>query len=114
MLPHKHRIPSSELSSIMRFGKRVQTPGLSMVYRVLTISHSRFAFVVSTKIDKRATGRNRMRRLMSESVRLHTQEIKPGIDGVFIAKKGLMGLSQVEVEAQVMEGLKRAGILNAE
>lgn len=127
MLPRENRIPSSELSKIMRFGSRVQTPVLSIVYRVSSIkekqvqnteyrilnteyNRSRFAFVVSTKIDKRATRRNRMRRLMSESVRLHLKEMKAGTNCVCIAKKGLAGLSQTEVEMQVLEALRRAGL----
>ena len=114
MLSKPHRIPSSELSTVMRFGKRMQMDTLSLIYARNAISAVRFTFVVSTKIDKRATRRNRMRRLMSESVRLHLHVITPGCDAVFVAKKGLAGLSQTEVEAQVVGALGKAGILNHE
>lgn len=61
------------------------------------LAKPRFAFIVSTKIDKRATARNRMRRIMSESVRHLISTIQP-IDGIFIAKKNFAGFPQTEIE----------------
>lgn len=69
---------------------------VELIYRKTT-GAPRFAFIVSTKIDKRATARNRMRRTMSESVR-HVMNTIPPIDGIFIAKKNFSDLSQTEVE----------------
>lgn len=92
----------------MRFGKRTQEPVLNLVCRVSDKKNSRFSFIVSTKIDKRATHRNRIRRLLSEAVRLHIDEIKSGLDCVFIAKKGLEGVRQKEVEQIVMGMLTKA------
>lgn len=63
----------------------------------------RFAFIVSTKIDKRATQRNRMRRTLSESVRHLLLTIQP-VDGIIIAKKNFAELSQIEVE-KIISGL---------
>lgn len=67
----------------------------------------RFAFIVSTKVDKRATVRNRIRRLMSESVRLHVSEAL-GIDGIFIGSKQLVGKTQQEVNELVLGALHEA------
>jgi ribonuclease P protein component len=69
---------------------------------------TRFAFIVSTKIDKRAIVRNRIRRLISESVRLFLPEISQSRDYVFIARKELIGLDQKEVEKRVVTLVKRA------
>lgn len=54
-----------------------------------TLPTSRFAFVVPASVDKRAVVRNRMRRLVRESVRLALSVIAPGRDGVFLIRKGL-------------------------
>ena len=67
-----------------------------------TIDVPRFAFIVSTKIDKRATQRNRMRRTMSESVRHLLPHLSP-IDGIFLAKKNFAEFPQTEVEKTIRE-----------
>lgn len=71
-----------------------------------------FAFVVSTKVDKRAFVRNRMRRVMSESIRHLYDQIVP-VSAILIGSKALVGLSQAEVETRVREVLGRAGLLVA-
>jgi len=96
MLPSDHRLPKEEISPLLRRGMRVRSDFIELIYRK-TSSDPRFAFIVSTKIDKRATRRNRMRRTMSESVR-HVLNTTNPIDGIFIAKKNFAELPQVEVE----------------
>jgi len=46
---------------------------------------SRFAFVISTKVDKRATKRNLIKRRLREIVRLRLKKMKTGYDIIFIA-----------------------------
>lgn len=46
----------------------------------------RFAFIVSTRVDKRATVRNRVKRLLREAVGAHIAHMVEGIDGVLVAK----------------------------
>jgi len=62
---------------------------------------SRFAFVISTKVDKRATKRNLVKRQLREIVRLRLKKIKPGFDLVFIAQKGIIEKDYKELEKQV-------------
>jgi len=68
---------------------------------------SRFAFIVSIKIDKRATRRNRIRRLLRESVRHQLGQIPPGVDCIITARRDISGLSQSEVEKTVIALFKR-------
>lgn len=72
---------------------------------------SRFGFIVSTKISKRAVIRNRVRRLLRESVQTDLQQLKPGYDCVFLAKTGLVGIRHDEVLKEVEEMLKKTGII---
>jgi ribonuclease P protein component len=74
----------------------------------------RFAFIVSTKIDKRATVRNRIRRVMSESVRLLLPAITKPVDCVFVARRDLSTLTIAEVQKIVTDLLQKAGVLNNE
>ena len=115
MLSFPNRLPKEEIHPILRRGIHVRSESIEFIYKKRQIpdqarlaeasakrvgddnKNSRFAFIVSTKIDKRATARNRMRRVMSESVRHLLPQIS-GTDGIFIAKKNFAELPQTEVE----------------
>ena len=64
----------------------------------------RFAFVVSTKIDKRAVKRNRAKRLLKASIKFLFPRIKKGVIVVFLARKAIVGkdLASVRVETEKM------------
>ncbi len=72
---------------------------------------SRFGFVVSKKISKKAVERNRAKRLMSEAIRLTDEKIKPGFDVVFISRVGIVNKSMGEIKESVEKLLKRSGLL---
>lgn len=117
MLPKTHRLPASEIPHVMKYGSRIAGNGVILIYRNRgqgTINNkqetSRFTFIVSTKIDKRAAVRNRIRRLMSESVRHMMERITPGTDAVMIGSKSLIGRTQTRIEAIVMDLLKSVGV----
>lgn len=71
----------------MRRGKRVSEQGVQLIFTQNSLSVSRFAFVVPKSVDKRAVGRNRLRRYLRESVRLTLPRIAAGLDGVFLIRK---------------------------
>jgi ribonuclease P protein component len=101
MLSQPHRLPAFEISRVMRTGKRTTGNGIVIISLKNETNVSRFAFIVSTKIDKRATVRNRIRRVMSESVRLILSSITKSIDYVVIARRDLTGLDQKEVGKRI-------------
>ena len=68
---------------------------------------SRFAFVISTKIDKRATKRNLVKRRLREIIRLNLKNMKSGYDILIIAKKGIVEKSYQELEKELSYLLKR-------
>ena len=104
MLSPHNRLPKEEISMVLRRGLHARSDMVELIYRK-TIGAPRFAFIVSTKIDKRATARNRMRRTMSESVR-HVLNTTNPIDGIFIAKKNFADLPQKEVEKIIIALLR--------
>jgi len=72
---------------------------------------SRFGFVVSNKISKKAVKRNRIKRLLRESVRLLQKNIRPGFDLAFISKSGMVGRDFQEIGLSVEKLLKKSGLL---
>mgnify|MGYP001562365196 CR=1 FL=1 len=120
MLPRTNRLPAPHISRVMKYGKRVVGNGVTLIYRIknkeLRIKEreeKRFVFIVSTKVDKRATVRNRMRRLMSESVRHVLPGMTINVDGVMIGSRGLIDCTQAEVEIIVQDLFQRAKLLKA-
>ena len=96
MLPSKNRLPAFDIRNVMRRGRRISSGSVQLVVSSGAASGSRFAFIVSTSVDKRATRRNRMKRLLRESVQKKLEAVSQ-IDGVFIVKKGLPD-TQAEVD----------------
>jgi ribonuclease P protein component len=72
---------------------------------------SRFGFIVSNKVSKKAVSRNRIKRLLRESVRLSFEQIKPGFDIAVMARADISKKSFVEVNVAVDSLLKRSGLL---
>lgn len=102
MLPRENRLPSSEIKSVMRRGKRVSAQGVQLIFTQNSLSVSRFAFIVPKSVDKRAVVRNRIRRVVREAVRLALPAIVPGWDGVIVIRKEF---------SKTQELLRRAGLL---
>ena len=105
MLPKSFRLPSSvKLSSTHSF----HHPLFSLKYSHPTQSNPRFGIVISKKIDKRATARNRMRRLLQTYIQSNLT-LFPARDYVFIVKKTFDELTEQDAK-QLQIGIK--GITN--
>lgn len=94
---------------MLRSGKRQIFPYIDLTILSISESPVRCSIIVSTKIDKRATRRNRMKRLVSESIRhflpyIHTADI------VIRVKRPLPD-AYTEVEHIVHQCLTASGIM---
>lgn len=71
---------------------------------------SRFGFIVSKKISKKAVERNRVRRLLSEAVRQLLAKTRPGYEVIFLAKKAMVGRGFEEILEEVKRVFKKEGL----
>ncbi len=72
----------------------------------------RFGFVVSNKIDKRATVRNALKRQLREIAMSLICELENGYDVVVTVKKNFaLPYNQDDIKKEFLEGLKKAHIL---
>lgn len=113
MLPRENRLPSPQIKTVLRRGKRVSAQGVQLIFAQNSLSVSRFAFVVPISVDKRAVGRNRVRRLVREAVRLALPAIAPGWDAVFLVKN-VFADEFSAVDKRVREILQKAGLLTGQ
>lgn len=125
MLPRKHRLPlRTDLARVQEEGKLFQgrlfsllvshQPSIPKESRAAsTINHqpSRFGFIISTKIHKRAVKRNRIRRFLIEAIRSLLPKIKPGLDCVFLAKKAIVGKELSEIKKETKKLFQKAKLI---
>lgn len=81
--------------------------------RAYSAGDIKIGFVVSAKIDKRSVIRNRLKRQMREVVRLLLKEgrLKTGFMILFMARKEMVGAEYREIGKNMIEILKKAGVL---
>ena len=75
------------------------------------LPYSRKAFLASKKVGG-AVARNRARRLMKESFRKMKDDIKPGRDILFVARKTINDALCPEVEKSLKKALLKGGLLS--
>ena len=117
MLPRKNRLSlRTELHRIQKEGKIYHSPFFGLLVNKRSEIkdqrlESRFGLIVSKKVHKRAVKRNRVKRLLRESVRLLLPKVKPGFDAVFLTKKKILEEDFSAVSQTVSRVFEEAGIL---
>lgn len=110
MLPKQNRLPlRTEFSRVKKESQMIHGKFFSLL---LAPSNKppRFAFIVSKKIDKRATQRNHIRRLLAESVQSHLLGIKKKADVVFLVKKVIADQDLETIKNEVGKAFKKVGL----
>ncbi len=75
------------------------------------LDESRFGFVVSQKVSKKATTRNKIKRRLSEAIWAEMKTIKKGADSVLIALPGIEKKDFLEIKQTVEDALSKAGLV---
>ena len=118
MLSKKHRILKGEFEKLFKAGKR--TDSKSFFLKVTNLSpplknrddfSSRFAFVTSAKVSKKAVVRNKLRRRARAIVYKLLPEAKKDVATMFFFKPGAEKLNFKEIEEEIKEALQKAGVL---
>ena len=71
---------------------------------------SRFGFIVSQKVSKKAVVRNKVRRRLVATIKAEEKNIKEGNDLVFIALSGIEKKEFSEIKEAVNNALVKAGV----
>jgi len=78
------------------------------------VNPPRFGFVVSTKVSKRASHRNRIKRILRNAVRENLLKVKSGYDIIFLAKKSIEERSEDEIKKEVDDFFKNLEVYKKE
>jgi ribonuclease P protein component len=112
MLRRQFRLQhAADFRDLRRDGHTYRHPMLILIAAARNRPVSRFGFSASRRYGN-AVARNRARRLLRESIRLHLSSIHTGWDCLFIVRRPLANASFQEVEAVVVGLLERAGLLD--
>jgi ribonuclease P protein component len=118
-MPKQFEFPPSKRIKKRQDFTRIQSSGKKLYSRhfVAAISdpkestveptESRLGVTVTKKVDKRAVGRNYLKRRIKEVFRLNQHKLKKPIDLVIIARKGAVDLSFQEVAEELCQLLKK-------
>lgn len=85
---------------------KVGVPQYLLLVRPNGLDHPRIGFVIAKKKVRRAVDRNRLKRTVRESFRLH-QATLPATDIVFLARQDLADLSSSELTASLAQSWER-------
>ena len=113
-MERRFRLTSSiEIQRVRRFGRPYADPLLVLVIQERGKANSRFAVTAGGSIGN-AVKRNRAKRLIRAALKDYLPDIKPGFDGVIIARKPLINSSYGETRYTLQSLLEKAGLINSE
>lgn len=103
-----YRLPSSV---VFNNSKSSYFPVFYVKYQKNNLSHNRYGFIISTRVDKRAVVRNRTKRVLrSEIENLHAK-IKYGFDFIFVFRTAITKENNIKARESAREFLKKEGLL---
>lgn len=112
VLPRSFRLQKSkDIQQVIKKGSRFRAPHVQFSVFKTDAEVSRFAFIVSNKISKKATARNRTKRLMRESVRHLLPQLRPGFDIIIWASYGALDQTQAMIEQELRTSFQKMRLM---
>lgn len=112
MLAHINRLTGTEdFDRAKEKGKLFQSNSFAIAVLAREDKEpSRFGFVVSNKISKKANIRNKIKRALRETVKQNLPKLKTGFDVIFLVKKVVLSRPVKDIVDEVPVTFKKAGM----
>jgi len=108
MLVRKQRLTQDrDFKLVLRRGRAFFSPAFRLKCLANQLPLSRFGLIVSSKISKKATVRNRLKRQIRAIIRLDLKKIKPGYDLVISVKQPALKFTYQQLAEELVRGLKQ-------
>jgi len=112
MLPRENRLKKEEdFKKVFKKGRGFTNNLFVLKIVKNNLDISRFAFVISKKISKKATVRNRIKRRLDNVIRVDLPKIKKGWDGIIIVLPGAEIKDFKEIEEDINQLLEKARLI---
>lgn len=92
-------------------GKKIEGDFLVLKFLRNSLDVTRIGFVVSQKVSKKASSRNKIKRRLRETIKINLPNLKPGYDLIFFTKKGIIEKDFWEIKKVVEQILKEAKLM---
>lgn len=112
VLQRRYRlIGKKDFQKVFKKGRGLKEDFLFLKMVKNNLTKKRFGFIVSGKISKKATLRNKIKRRLRELIRRKVEKIKEGVDVVLIALPGLEKKGFWQIGEILDNLLKKASVL---
>jgi len=117
MLKKIHRITKQkDFDLILKTGKKIYSPTFIVRYLSNDQNLTRIGIIVSNKVSKKATTRNRIKRKIRESIRLSFSKLKNGQDIIIITSPKIIDkegkiLNFQEIDRELKTLLKKEKLI---
>ncbi len=112
MLPFKNRIKKKkDFEKVFQEGDSFLGHFFVLKTKKNNLSHPRFAFIISSKNERKAVRRNKIKRIFREAVRSYIPLLKENKDIIFIIKKDAKNKEYKEIKEEVEKALKRLKLI---
>ena len=112
MLSSQNRLrKSKDIESVLKKGFKFKEGSLVLRVAGNKSAKTRFAFIVSGKVSKKAVIRNKIRRRLSEIIRLCMPNMAQGIDLIVIALPSSASREFSEIKSATEDLLIKAGLV---
>ena len=113
MLAIKYRLTKQkDFDNVWQTGRSSFNECLGIKASKNKLANSRFGFVVSTKISKKAVDRNKIKRRLRNIIKENIEHIKPGYDVVIITQKAIINKEYKEIKDLVVKSLNKLGLIS--
>lgn len=107
MLSKKFRLSGKDIELLKKKGKIIKSKNFSLLFdNIGDDNPTRYGFVVSSRISKLATTRNRVKRMLSLSTEKNINRIIPGCEIIFLSKKGIENITQEVLDEEIFDVFK--------
>jgi len=112
MLSNKNRLSKKdEIARVFKSGRSFYSDGLGIRVVKNNLELSRFCFIVSSKVSKKAVDRNRIKRQLRNIILLKLAKIKPGFDFLVLVLPTILGQKSGEIDRDITAILNKLGLI---
>lgn len=112
MLPKKYKIrKKNDFKVVFDGGVYKEFNFIRVKFINNNLNISRFGFIISSKISKKAVERNKIRRQLEEVISLNYNSIKQGLDVVVMVKPEITNKQNKEIRDTLLKILEKSQII---
>jgi len=111
MLPRNQRLTKKkEFDRVFSLGQGLGQAIIAIKFCPNGHKTSSYGIIISNKISKKATERNRLKRVIREIVKKIDNKVKSGYDIVIIGRPGIKEKKRIEIEPALIRLIFKSGL----